>query len=214
MAYDHQCCHELCIAGKLDLSKYSNRWLNQRTYNNTMPCLNFQLPLDQHPTNSLLLDLENGQDLKAQQAINHDDDSFGDTAQDLPLDSEDVTLTVPGNSEDVNLAVLGNSEDVTLAELGNSSTKQGKLTYQFVAEKASVLVHLAQTDQMKLGSLYSLLDQTTNRLWKGHSIEVSAFETAIPLGKESAGANPVLGTLTPAPNTYSHKRMVSRHETR
>jgi hypothetical protein len=76
----------------------------------------------------LFQDLDNGQDLKAQPASNDDYDSLGGTAQDLPLDSEDVTL-----------AVLGNSEDVTLAELGNSSTKQGKPTYQFVAEKATVL---------------------------------------------------------------------------
>jgi hypothetical protein len=144
----------------------------------------------------LFQDLENGQDLKAQPAINDDDDSFGDAAQDLPLDSEDVTLAVPGNSEVVTLAVPGNSEDVTLAELGNSSSKQGKLTYQFVAEKASVLVCLAQTDQVKLGSLFILFDQLTNRLRKVHSIEVSAFETDMPLGKENAGAKPVLGTLT------------------
>jgi hypothetical protein len=72
-----------------------------------MPCLNFQLPLDQHPTNSLFQDLDNGEDLKVQPAIGDDDDSFGDTAaQDLLLDSEDVTL----------------------AELGNSSTKKGTLT--------------------------------------------------------------------------------------
>jgi hypothetical protein len=58
------------------------------------------------------------------------------------------------------------------------------------------------------------LDQLTNKIRKGHSIEVSAFETAMPLRKENASANPVLGTLTPAPNTYNHKRMVSRHETR
>jgi hypothetical protein len=38
---------------------------------------------------------------------------------------------------------------------------------------------------------------------------VSAFETVMPLGKENSGANPVLGTLKPAPNT-----LVSRHETR
>jgi hypothetical protein len=137
--------------------------------------------------------LDNGQDLKIQPAIDDDDDddSFGDTAQDLPLDSEDVTL----------------------AELGNSSTKTG-LTYQFVAKKATNLVRLAQTDQVKLGSLYILLDQLTNRLWKGHSIEVAAFDTAMPLGKENVGAKPVLGTLKPAPNTYNQRQMVSRHETR
>jgi hypothetical protein len=28
MAYNHQCCHELCFDGKLILSKYSGRWLN------------------------------------------------------------------------------------------------------------------------------------------------------------------------------------------
>jgi hypothetical protein len=132
--------------------------------------------------------------LKAQPALNDDDDPFSDTSQDLPLDSEDVTTlaVLLGNSEDVTLAVLGNSEDVTLAELSNSSMKQGKLTYQFVAKKATVLVCLAQTDQVKLGLLCILLDQLTNRLWKGHSIEVSAFETAMPLGKENSGANPVL----------------------
>jgi hypothetical protein len=89
--------------------------------------------------------LDNGQDLKVQSTINDDDDSFGDTAHDLPLDSEDVTWTVHRNSEDVTLSVLGNPEDVTLAELCNSSMKKGKLKYQFVAEKVTVLVCLAQT---------------------------------------------------------------------
>jgi hypothetical protein len=31
--------------------------------------------------------------------------------------------------------------------------------------------------------------------------------------KENAAANPVLGTLKPAPNTYGHNRIVSKNET-
>jgi hypothetical protein len=214
MAYNHQCKHELCIDGRLDLSKYSKRWLNRRTYNDTMPCPNnAQLPIDQQAMNLLFRDSENGQDLKVQGTLDDDDDSFGDTAHDLPLDSDDVTQGVGQNSEDVTLSELCNSENVTLAELARPPLKKGKLTYQFVAEKATVLVRLAQTDQVQLGSLCILLDQLTNRLRKGYSIEVSAFETSMPMSKENAAANPVKGTMKSAPNTYNHNRMHSIHET-
>jgi hypothetical protein len=36
----------------------------------------------------------------------------------------------------------------------------------------------------------------------------------MPLAKENSDANPVLGTLKPATNTYNQRCMVSRHETR
>jgi hypothetical protein len=39
---------------------------------------------------------------------------------------------------------------------GNGASKQGKLTYQFVAETATNLVRLAQSDPIILGSLCSL----------------------------------------------------------
>jgi hypothetical protein len=79
--------------------------------------------------------------------------------------------------------------------------KNGKLTYQFVAGKATNLVCLAQTDQVKLGFLCHLLDQLTSRLWNGHSIAVASFDAAMPLGQENPGAIPILGTLKSAPNT-------------
>jgi hypothetical protein len=41
---------------------------------------------------------------------------------------------------------------------------------------------------------------------------VSAFETSMPMSKENAAANPVKGTMKPAPNTYNHNRMHSSHE--
>jgi hypothetical protein len=84
-----------------------------------MPCLNFQLPLEQHQTNSCFQDADDVEDSKRQPAIDDDDDyddSFGGTDQDFSLDSEDVTL----------------------AALGNSSTKKGKLTYQFVARRQQI----------------------------------------------------------------------------
>jgi hypothetical protein len=67
---------------------------------------------------------------------------------------------------------------------------------------------------VKLGLLCNLLDQLTNKLWIGHSIEVVAFDAVMPLGKENVGAIPILGTLKPAPNTYNQPQEVSRHETR
>jgi hypothetical protein len=75
-----------------------------------------------------------------------------------------------------------------------------------VAEKATNLVRLAQSDQVILGSLCSLLDS--------QSIEVQSYDTAAPSGQENPGSVPVLGTLKAAPNTYQRQRKISRHETR
>ncbi len=83
-----------------------------------------------------------------------------------------------------------------------------------MAEKATNLVRLAQTDQVTLGSVCSLLEQVANRIRNGHSIEVLSFDAALPLAQENLGAMPVLGTLKSAPNTYNHRRLVSRHESR
>jgi hypothetical protein len=65
--------------------------------------------------------------------MDNDDDSFGDCNPNIQLDLEDVTL---------------NSEDVTLSSLGHSATKNGKLTNQSVAKKATNLVRLAQSNQL------------------------------------------------------------------
>jgi hypothetical protein len=44
LAFNHQCHHELCRDGKFDLSKYSTRWLNRKTFNSTIFSFNQQIP--------------------------------------------------------------------------------------------------------------------------------------------------------------------------
>ncbi len=198
MAYNHQCRHELCFDGKFIVAKYSRRWLNRRTYDLNFPSDSSQMPHSlgqQAVANALFTDGDEVEDLKLQPSVGNgddDDDSFGDATHDFCDESEDVPISL----------------------LGGDASKEQKLTYQFVAEKATNLVRLAQTDQVRLGSLCNLLEQLSSRIRNGHSIEVLSFDAALPLPQESLGATPVLGTLKSAPNTYNQRRRISRHENR
>jgi hypothetical protein len=44
LAFNHQCRHKLCRDGKFDLSKYSTRWLNRKTFNSTIFSFNQKIP--------------------------------------------------------------------------------------------------------------------------------------------------------------------------
>jgi hypothetical protein len=192
MSYNHQCCFD----GKFIVSKYSGRWLNRRTYDLTFPSDYSQMPPSlgqQALSNSLFTNGDIVEDLKIQPSFGNDEDSFGDAAQGFGDESEDVTL----------VQLVSDTPNV-----------QQKLTYQFVAEKATNLVRLAQTDQVQLGSLCNLLDQLASRIRNGHSIEVLSYDTAIPLPQENLGATPVLGTPKPTPNSINHQRWKSKNERR
>ena len=195
-AFNHQCRHELCKDGKLDLDKYSPRWLNHRTFTATVTLAHFTMPLHTEPQPNPMF-VVGGDSAKPRL---DDDDSFGDNDMDN-LDDDDV--------ED---------EDVTLSTLRGIGSTTGRMRYQFVAEKATNLVRLVQSDPSKLSSLCDLLDRLTQRLQNGHSIQVRSFDTAMTAGRqeleENPGARPVLGTLKPSPNVYNQRRKKSRHETR
>ena len=96
----------------------------------------------------------------------------------------------------------------------HGASRNGRLTYQFVAEKASNLVRLAQSDPVTMGCLSDLLEQLTNRLCNSQSIVVQSYDMTLPSGKENQAAIPLLGTLKSAPNMYRQNRKISRHETR
>jgi hypothetical protein len=115
-----------------------------------------------------------------------------------------------------NLRKVDLEDEATLSELASNghSHRSEKITYQFVAEKAMNLVRLAQSDQVILGSLCSLLNQLASRLRNLQSIQVQSYDTDVPLCKENPGSAPVLGTLKAAPNTYQQGRKISRHEGR
>jgi hypothetical protein len=81
-------------------------------------------------------------------------------------------------------------------------------------EKAQNLVQLAQTDPNNLGSLCNLLDQLSDRLRNGHTIDVGVFDLALPVDQENLGNRPVLGTLKPTATASRQKQKISRHETR
>jgi hypothetical protein len=189
LAFNHQCCrHELCCDGKLDLSKYSTRWLNRKTFNSTIFSFNQQIPQAEPQT------------------------TFG---EDGGLSENDGPCFPQGVAAD-NLSKADPEDEATLSELAaNGPTPRcEKITYQFAVEKATNLVRLAQSDQVILGLLCSLLDQLARRLRNSQSIEVQSYNTAVPSGQESPGSAPVLGTLKAAPNTYQERRKISRHETR
>jgi hypothetical protein len=54
------------------------------------------------------------------------------------------------------------------------------------------------------------LDQLSDRLWNGHTIDVGvfnlAFNLSMPVDQENLGNRPVLGTLKPASNLSHQKR--------
>jgi hypothetical protein len=203
IGYRFQCSHELKMDGKLDLGKYHSRWLNQRTFNHTMHSADFQMPLDDHSSNQQETNPLFLQDNSQDQKFNADDSSLIGDHDTCNLDDDDA----PQYDSD--------AEMVTLASLGaNTSKDVAKLTYQFVAEKASNLVRLAQSDQTKLGALCQLIDQLTHRLRSGLNIDVVSFDLSIPANDENLPNRPVLGTLRPAPNVISKKRLISRHEAR
>jgi hypothetical protein len=91
--------------------------VESRTYDTTIPSINFQMPppLGQHvQTNSLFTDGDDGEDMKMPQ-FEKDGGSFGDATH-----------------------VFGEeADDVTLSDLGSCAMKDGMLTYQFVAGKAT-----------------------------------------------------------------------------
>jgi hypothetical protein len=103
-------------------------------------------------------------------------------------------------------------KDVTLSSLGAS--KPYKLSFQVVAEKASNLVRLAQSDPTTFGSLCDLLDQLTNMIRNSQSIVVQSYGTSLPSLMKNPGATPLLGTLKAAPNVTTQRRKISRHESR
>jgi hypothetical protein len=139
----------MCILGKLDLSKYSTRWLNRKTFNASISSFDNQLPMTLSQLNTALIPACHNQ----ARAVEDGDAAFGDT------------MGVDDYSDD----------DVPLSQLGcNAVTKDAKQTYQLVAEKATNLVPLAQSDPAALGSLFKLLDQLAGRLRNGHSIDVQA----------------------------------------
>jgi hypothetical protein len=189
LAFNHQCRHELCRDGKLDLAKYSSRWLNRRTFNATLSTINQQILLAEPQTN-----------IGEAGGLSEDDDQF------YSHGVEDETRS---------LGDVDTDEEITLSSLaGNGASRHEKLTYQFVAEKATNLVRLAQSDPITLGSLCSLLDQLASRLRNSQSIEVQSYDTSVPSRHENPGSLPVLGTLKAAPNTYQQRRKISRHEAR
>jgi hypothetical protein len=154
IAFGHQCRHELCIAGKLDLAKYSTPWLNHRPFNVTMTPTNPQLPLFPSATNPL-------------SASHHHSMSVIDNKSSLLNAFDDAESRNSADEDFKDVVTLLNSDS-------HSVSKHGKLTYQFVAEKASNLVWLAQSDPIKMGSLSNLLEQLTSRLGNSQSIAVQS----------------------------------------
>jgi hypothetical protein len=177
VAFNHQCHHELCRNGKLDLSKYSTCWLNRKTFNSSVESFNQQIPQAEPQT---IMGKDGGL-------------------------SEDYGPCFPQGVAADNLHKVDTDNGATLVELaGNDGpTHHGKLTYQFVAEKATKLVGLAQSDQVILGLLCSLLDQLANWLWNSQSIEVQSYHTSAPSGLKNPTSRLVWGTLKAAPNTYN-----------
>jgi hypothetical protein len=158
MAFNHQCRDELCRDGKLDLAKFSTRWLNRKTFNSTVPSINKQTSQAAPQT------------------------TMGEEGG---LSEDDGPCFPQGVATD-NLSKNDSDEETTLFELaGNGPARHEKITYQFVAEKATNLIRLAQTDQVILGLLCSLLDELAGRLRNSQSIEVQSYDTAVPSGKIS-----------------------------
>jgi hypothetical protein len=126
----------------------------------------------------------------------------------------DNNLFYPHDFGDENNESSGQESDgeVTLSSIGAS--KPNKLSFQFVAEKASNLVRLAQSDPTTFGSLCNLLDQLTNRLRNSQSIVVQSFDTSLPSRMKKTGVMPLLGTLKAAPNMSTQRPKISRHESR
>jgi hypothetical protein len=191
---------------QLVLDKYHSRWLNRRTFNATMSAEDFQLPLaqtevPQPPENPLFLGGP-----QPETKFQDDDDSFcNDDDGTAQLDNDD-----DGNVDDL---VNSDSEDVTLSSL-HPATAVPKLSYQYVAEKATNLVRLAQSDPAKLGSICQLFEQLSERLQNGQSIEACAFDFALPVDRENNDNRPVRGTLRVTPNAANHRRFLSKHEKR
>jgi hypothetical protein len=190
-----QCRHELVVDGKLNVEKYARRWLNRRTFNATMTEADFQLPLYTTPvpnpsTTPLFL---GGPEPDTK--FNDDDNSFSNDNEILDLDDDD----------------LDESEDVTLSALGG---KKPHLTYQYVAEKATNLVRLAQSDPSKLASLCLHLEQLNRRLQNGQSIAECSFDLSLPVVAGNNASLPVMGTLKSSNNAVRHRRLQSRFELR
>jgi hypothetical protein len=102
---------------------------------------------------------------------------------DGPSQDDDPSFPDTFSDASQNLGDDDSEEEVTLSELArqlaaNGASKHGKLIYQFVVEKATNLVCLAQSDPIiLLRLLCSLLDQLASRLGNSQSIEVQLNET-------------------------------------
>jgi hypothetical protein len=165
IAFSHQCCHQLCTDGKLDLAKYSPRWLNHKSFNETVTSFNLQFPPAETATNSLST------------AHHHPTPAVSDDDPPFPNNfSDDTNNSAHEESEDAAPSFTTKSHD---------TSKHGKVTYQYVLEKASILVQLAQSDPATLTTLCHLLEQLTSRLCNSQSIVVQSYDMSLPFGKET-----------------------------
>jgi hypothetical protein len=138
----------------------------------------------------------------------------GDDKDSLSLDGDNNSFGGDNCNLDDDDSV--NDDDQPLSSLGPNGSTEGRLTYQFVVEKAQNLVRLAQSDPIKLGSLCNLFDQLSDRLRKGHTIDVGAFDLALPsaVDKENLANRPVQGTLKPTATASKQNRKKTSIELR
>jgi hypothetical protein len=118
----------LCTDGKLDLAKYSPRWLNHESFNETVPPFNLQFPPAETGTNSL------------------------STAHHHPtLAASDNDPPFPNNfSDDTNNSAHEESEDAATSFTTEShdASKHDKVTYQYVSDESTPASHAIKGDNL------------------------------------------------------------------
>ena len=186
IAFDHQCCHELCSEGGIfDMKRFGLRWLNDKTFQQVHP--NFWLPAHLPAFTNTEVGVE---------------------TDDLVVNDDDRSIS---EKQGANFHDAADSDSDN--ELVPHST--ANLTYPALIQQFEVLARLVQSDRNSMASVSKMIQTVTARARNGMSI-AAHFDTTLGSAvlMKDAHRTPVRGTLFVTPTASVHNRMKSRQEKR
>ena len=204
MAFDHQCCHEMCSEGGFDIERFGHRWLNEKTFQQLNPTLWMK---DHLPACSTKVNID--------EEVDSLDGSDYNQGFDPPSDEEEAADMTEKENRAAILELASNLDADSDTDNELDSHPLTKLSYQSVMQQFEVLARLVQTDRNSIATVSKMIQTVTERARSGLSIDAH-FDTSLgpPVSNKNAPRTPVNGTLRATTNVYEHNRLISRFERR
>jgi hypothetical protein len=202
IAFDHQCCHELCLEGGFDTERFGRRWLNEKAFQQHHP----NVWLEDHLPACSKKAKELGEELGDQSSV-----EANPYSNDLDSDDnaeEEFSEKENHQPQDSDTDSDSSDEDTPLSKL-----KQP--TYQSLIQQFEVLARLVQSDCNSLASVSKMIQTVTGRARNGMSI-AAHFDTTFGsnVSKKDAQRTPINGAMHASSTATLHNRLRSRHEKR